>query len=424
MMSTRQENLGSSCDSQGRLLLTIAIGNNALWAHSHPLMKEYARKIGADFLVLNQADYGSQHPKLTKLAIHSLLDRYPRILYVDGDVGINPQCPDLFRIVRNAELGAVCEKLPYYDRTAVMRKACEYYGVRYSHHHEFFNTGMMVVSRQQKEMFAGEAKEKIRGIGGFLDQAYLNVMALKHNIQIRDLGFRFNYFGSLVNKRNKPRRPEEAYIFHATRACGDPLGHLERTVTKWRQAGHHEGTGRRACDGTVWVGGFATCSCTDRCGHAGMRSYVACYQTVLDYVRPKLVYEWGPGENSRMAVEAGAQVIAVEQDIRFVPRDLGHRFRALVVDVTAPSYPIPLVRDADVYFIDSRRRAECTSAIWRECVREGHAPNTVVALHDAQRSRYHEALRLFPYVNFLDRGFCVASCRNDVLTFSAPARSC
>ena len=416
-MPTLHKNASTLSAASDRLLVTIAVGSDPLWEQSHPLMKEYAKKVGADFAVLRDTDRQCRDPKLLKLTIHSLLDRYSRILFVDGDVGINPRYPDLFRIVPEEELGAVCEKAPYYNRAEAMRKACEYYGVKYSPGHGFFNTGMMVISRRQKDMFAGDNRERMKRIGGFFDQAYFNAMALKHNIRIRDLGVRFNYFGSLVHNTNRPFPPDEAHVFHATGGCGDRLGHMKRTVAKWRedaqvgdvsvehrgeQAGaNSEGTLNAADERTVWIGGFDTCSCTNRCGHVGMRSYVACYQTVLDLVRPKLVYEWGPGENSRMAVRAGAQVVAVEQDPRFVPTDLRDGFRAFVVEVDDPSYPIPRVKNADIYFIDSRRRAECISAVWRECVRKAYASDTVVALHDAQRRRYHDALRLFPYVKFL-----------------------
>jgi hypothetical protein len=148
-----------------------------------------------------------------------------------------------------------------------------------------------------------------------------------------------------------------------------------------------------------------------------MHSYVPFYQTVLDRLNPKLVYEWGPGVNSMMAVNGGAEVVAVEHDLRFVPTNLGPLFRAILVDLKSPRYPSPLITNADIYFVDSRQRAECIESVWQECVLQGSAPNTVVALHDAQRTRYHAALRLFPFVKFLDRGFCVASCRPEVLTW-------
>jgi hypothetical protein len=128
------------------------------------------------------------------------------------------------------------------------------------------------------------------------------------------------------------------------------------------------------------------------------------YQAVLEAITPKLVYEWGPGRNSDMALRHGAKVFAVEQNIKFVPPNIRRNLRVCLCNVSSDEYPKPLLLDADIYFVDSRRRAECITAVFESCVE-----SAVVALHDAQRERYHDALRLFPHVKFLRHGFCIAS---------------
>ncbi len=62
--------------------------------------------------------------------------------------------------------------------------------------------------------------------------------------------------------------------------------------------------------------------------------------------------------------------------------------------------------NSDLFFVDSRRRAQCLRAIYS--LRRQN-PELVVCLHDAQRSRYHQALALFEYVQFFSRGFATAT---------------
>ena len=63
---------------------------------SHPLIKKYANKCQADFLILDK-DYpckdklGTQHYRI--LNIEKLYDNYDRILCLDTDILISDICP-------------------------------------------------------------------------------------------------------------------------------------------------------------------------------------------------------------------------------------------------------------------------------------------------------------------------------------------
>lgn len=136
-----------------------------------------------------------------------------------------------------------------------------------------------------------------------------------------------------------------------------------------------------------------------------MHTFEGDYAAVLAALRPRKVFEWGPGWSTRMALAAGAVVVAVEHDRRWVPQIAAPRgqFRCRLAALYSPEY-VTVDADADVYFIDGRRRAECVNAV------HTHAkPSAVVCLHDAQRERYHRALQGWEYVRFLSRGFAVAS---------------
>jgi hypothetical protein len=157
---------------------------------------------------------------------------------------------------------------------------------------------------------------------------------------------------------------------------------------------------------------FPTCNHTHNCDcSGGVTSYVGPYYKLLEIVQPEIVMEWGPGTNTRMALELESvkRVISVEQDKKWIPNLDMKRQYAVHVRVDSMYYTGEKVdffggKDADIFFVDSRRRAECIEAVHRHCKLEA-----VLCLHDAQRSRYHEALDLFPFVHFPIDGFAIAS---------------
>lgn len=127
---------------------------------------------------------------------------------------------------------------------------------------------------------------------------------------------------------------------------------------------------------------------------ADTQDYVRVYSDVLVAVKPRCVFEWGPGINTRMALDAGAHVFSVEQDVRWL-----HPHHPWLVqyhlDVGNVLYPTLLGQlYCQVHFVDSRRRAECIRHVRHYCLVDNH----VTVLHDAQRKRYWSALGSYRFV--------------------------
>jgi hypothetical protein len=117
-----------------------------------------------------------------------------------------------------------------------------------------------------------------------------------------------------------------------------------------------------------------------------------------------------------MAIESGAKVVAVEQNSKYVPNLPSEKFTVRIIPVNDPRYVLlDGSCNADLYFVDSRRRAECIASVFNSC-----SDKAVLCLHDAQRARYHAALKQFPYVKFLTRTFCVASKSPEILKIDMP----
>ncbi|HJZ56407.1 MAG TPA: hypothetical protein VKE74_15690, partial [Gemmataceae bacterium] len=155
------------------------------------------------------------------------------------------------------------------------------------------------------------------------------------------------------------------------------------------------------------VEAYPACGCPEdsHCECSALHSYVDRYRQLLSIAKPRKVLEWGPGLNTRLALEAGAEVVSREFAPEWVP-DLRHpKLTVDLMDWRGPRWTdLGPDRDAELFFIDSRRRSDCLAAVLAQA-----SPNSLVCLHDAQRRRYHPALAGFGYVSFVMPGFAIAS---------------
>jgi hypothetical protein len=69
------------------LVLTLAIGNeySTIAKATHPSLRAYAKRIGADFKVIDRPAIAKTTPHWEKFQIAKLLDTYERIAYIDTD---------------------------------------------------------------------------------------------------------------------------------------------------------------------------------------------------------------------------------------------------------------------------------------------------------------------------------------------------
>lgn len=163
------------------LVLTIALGNayKTLGELTHPSIKAYAEKIGADFMAVTERKISQTTAHWEKFQIHDLLNDYERILYIDTDIIIREDCPNLFDLVPNNQLGMFNEG-KFTDRSKeLMIDICRQYGVTLPNWDgEYYNTGVIVISRCHKSLFKKPSKE----IFSFYEQSYLNMRIAEDKI--------------------------------------------------------------------------------------------------------------------------------------------------------------------------------------------------------------------------------------------------
>lgn len=197
------------------LVLTIAVGEvyQKMAKLTHPSLKKYAKKIGADFLSIDKSSSSSPHWE--KFQIHALLNKYERILYLDTDILVREDCPNLFDIVPADQLGLFNEMPFTPNRQFSLVESCKDYGIILKNWNgKYFNSGVMVIPRSWKFLF----KKPVKEVFNYYEQGYLNAMInfelekAGNEMRVFDLPYNFNRMACMDSVTGEERFA--SYIMH------------------------------------------------------------------------------------------------------------------------------------------------------------------------------------------------------------------
>lgn len=201
-------------------VVTICIGDEykKISKFTHPLIKSYAERIRAEFVVLDKISMSKTSPHWEKFSIFHLLNKYERILYLDTDLIVRSDCPNLFDIVPSSKLGAFNEAPFTEKRYGSLIQACNDYDVKLKDWNgKYYNTGVMVVSRTHKYLFKKPEKESFN----FYEQGYLNMVISRETrtneakidgVVMFDLPYKFNRMACMDRFTGEERHA--SYIVH------------------------------------------------------------------------------------------------------------------------------------------------------------------------------------------------------------------
>jgi lipopolysaccharide biosynthesis glycosyltransferase len=175
---------------------------------SFPTMKQYAERIGAEFAPLDHREHGEAHGAWEKLQLRELLEKHDRIIWLDVDMIVRRDTPDLFGIVPEGILGAVDETPgTFSDSISAMQVQCaSEMGIRLGPPRWSWNAGVMVLSRCHKPIF--DPPPKLFGAEYLWDQTYFNVRLRTLRLPSMDLGHKFNHTVLCLRPKS------EAHIIH------------------------------------------------------------------------------------------------------------------------------------------------------------------------------------------------------------------
>lgn len=179
-------------------VVTISIGDAcaAISRQTRPFLEAYAARVGADFITIELSKSLGPTPHFEKYQLRDLLDSYERVLYVDADVLVVPDAPDLFRIVPPDEFGAYLASRHSDVHDGAATAIQEVLG-QIGWGREYFNSGVMIASRDHREVFDLRHGSYV----SFYEQTQLNYNVRKLGVPIRDITFRFNHVEAAGGER-------------------------------------------------------------------------------------------------------------------------------------------------------------------------------------------------------------------------------
>jgi len=179
-------------------------------AISHPMLKNYASKVKADFVVISdfKINLGSFHWE--KFQCYGLLDKYKRILILDSDIIIVPDAPNLFDVVPENRIGVILEDKYSRKKDRRMRiKNCQKQLGDIGWRKDYLNSGVFVCSRMHKKIFTLNPKNYYQGLG--YDDVQIGYNIKKYGFKIFELSYKFNHM-SMFSEIGKNRF--FSYIVH------------------------------------------------------------------------------------------------------------------------------------------------------------------------------------------------------------------
>jgi len=191
---------------------------------THPIIRMFSKKWNADFEIFDHDSdcndiLGRSHYRIMKVG--ERLNEYDKILSIDSDVIITPNCPNLFDIVPFEKVGTIYEDkgTRQKHRQTIIQEVQKKWG--YVNWQEgYLNTGVFIVSSIHKNIFEKEQGEYWIGFG--YDDIHFGWKIHKFNYLIHELDYRFNHTTMFSEPWNGNKSRFDSYIIHyAGRGCFD-----------------------------------------------------------------------------------------------------------------------------------------------------------------------------------------------------------
>jgi len=177
---------------------------------THPILKRYAKKCDADFIISKEDD--KYHPHYRILQLYDLFKEYDRILCLDSDILILKSCPDIFNLVPVHQIASIYEdkgsrKKDRRNRIWKIQNERKDVGWREG----YINSGVILFSRMHRDIFK---KENLYLSLGY-DDVLLGYRIHKNNYTIYELPYKFNHMSMFSEEWNNASKFESCIIHYA-----------------------------------------------------------------------------------------------------------------------------------------------------------------------------------------------------------------
>ncbi len=202
-------------------LFTPSIGNDPGFIPAILSAKIYAEKHGIDYFVSNSVGVRFMIAHFEKFQGFNLFDLgYDRVLFLDRDVLINPDAPDIFECYPDMDtLYALDENadIEHMDRDYIVDAISSDISWPRNERgkYRYFNSGVLLVSRNFKEFIDGFRNTRLYDIPQmriYYEQTCLNYMAAKKLIRFKSLDECWNRMDKMVPDPENHRH--QAHFIH------------------------------------------------------------------------------------------------------------------------------------------------------------------------------------------------------------------
>jgi lipopolysaccharide biosynthesis glycosyltransferase len=160
---------------------------------------------------------------LEKFQIFDLLGSFNRLVYIDADVLIHPEAPNIFEHVPATHLGVVNEQLRHeaekrIEEWNLMQRRLGPLGISPTC---YFNAGVMVTSARHRPMF--DYRNRSFAAGRWPDQNTLNYAAVAMQMPIQWMGWEWNCMPLFPTFQEAEARRQAHFIHYAGESAKSAL---------------------------------------------------------------------------------------------------------------------------------------------------------------------------------------------------------
>jgi len=196
---------------------------------THPIFRKYAEKHIADFMILDDSynceeartgiGHGLWHFRI--MNHYKLHETYDRIVHLDTDMLLMPECPSLFEIVPYNSIGTILEDKGSRatHRLNCMQNAQNQFG-NINWNSGYINTGVFVTSKCHRDIFQKTNGRYFTDWG--TDDVHIGYRIKMLGYNIEELDFKFNHMTMFSESwNNNPNRFDSHIIHYAGRGIFD-----------------------------------------------------------------------------------------------------------------------------------------------------------------------------------------------------------
>lgn len=196
-----------------RLIATRCDDNNkSISDMTHPILKDYADRCCADFLVISDCKNLHMHYRI--LQFYDLFETYDRILSVDSDIIVTKKCPNIFEVVPEGMIASVYEDVGSRrnDRRSRIQAVQKKFG-SVGWDSGYINTGFALFPKEYRDIFKIKDESEL-WIGLGYDDVFLGYRIKKFNYRFYELPIVYNYMSLFSEAWSNFKSRGEAFVIH------------------------------------------------------------------------------------------------------------------------------------------------------------------------------------------------------------------